>query len=31
MVSNDIKYEWKPENRGTKRKTTDIEDRRIVR
>jgi len=31
MVSNAIKYKWKPENRGTKRKTTDIEDRRIVR
>jgi len=31
MVSNTIKYEWKPKNRGTIRKTTDIEDRRIVR
>nr|CAA23501.1 unnamed protein product [Drosophila melanogaster]CAA25884.1 unnamed protein product [Drosophila melanogaster] len=30
MVSNAIKYKWKPENRGTKHKTTDIEDRRIV-
>jgi len=30
MVSNAIKYEWKPETRGTKQKTTDIEDRRIV-
>jgi len=25
MVSNAIKYEWKHENRGTIRKTTDID------
>jgi len=31
MVFNAIKYERKPENRGSKRKTTDIEDPRLVR
>lgn len=31
MISNAINYEWKPEKRGAKRKTTNADDRRIVR